>query len=190
MTSPTAIYPDLAGRTVFVSGGATGIGSEIVRAFCEQRADVVFVDIDVPAAESLVVELGEDLDVTPLFLECDVTDDDALRAAIGQAERLGAGVDVLVNNAANDTRFDTDVVDAAGWDASVAVNLKHQFVAAQELFRSMRRRRRGSIINFGSVAPAVMEVFTLAGFDRIMAICVDVTAARQGVSQFTDSSRD
>jgi D-xylose 1-dehydrogenase len=148
----TATYSDLAGRTVFISGGATGIGREIVTAFHAQEARVVFVDIDVPAGSELV-ELLATSGPRPTFVECDVTDDDALRAALGDAELSGEGVDVVVNNAANDTRFDTDAVDADVWDWSVSVNLKHQFVAAQAAFRFMKRRQRGSIINFGSVAP-------------------------------------
>lgn len=148
-----ATYSDLDGRTVFVSGGATGIGAGIVTAFHEQGANVVFVDIDVAAG----LELAELLALSgerPRFIECDVTDDNALRAALFEAEQLAEGLDVLVNNAANDTRFDTDDVDADTWDWSVKVNLKHQFVAAQTAFRFMKSRGRGSIINFGSVAPA------------------------------------
>lgn len=146
-------YADLAERTVFVSGGATGIGSDIVSAFCEQGADVVFVDIDVAAGEALVARLDAAQDTaTPVFIECDVTDDDALRAALASAESRG-GVEVLVNNAANDVRHSVHEIDADAWDASVAVNLKHQFVAAQAVLPAMAARGRGSIVNFSSVAP-------------------------------------
>lgn len=145
-------YHDLAGRTAVVSGGATGIGRETVTALCEQGMQVVFVDIDVPAALELV-ELLAPSGNRPTFVECDVTDDDGLRAALGEAELVGDGIDLLVNNAANDTRFATDAVDADVWNWSVAVNLRHQFVAAQTVAPAMQRRGRGSIVNFGSVAP-------------------------------------
>jgi NAD(P)-dependent dehydrogenase (short-subunit alcohol dehydrogenase family) len=83
-----------------------------------------------------------------------VTDDDALRAALGTAEALG-GLDVLVNNAGNDTRHKLGDVDGEMWDMTVAVNLRHQFIAAQTAYGHMRGRGRGSIINFGSVAPSI-----------------------------------
>ena len=150
-----ATYSDLVDRTVFVSGGATGIGSDIVTALSRQGADVVFVDIDAAGAAQLLATLSDDPDAsTPAFIECDVTDDEALRSALETAEARSGGVDVLINNAANDARHRVDEVDAGYWDRAVAVNLRHQFVAAQAIRPAMAGRGRGSIVNFGSVAPA------------------------------------
>jgi NAD(P)-dependent dehydrogenase (short-subunit alcohol dehydrogenase family) len=138
----TARYSDLDGRPVFITGGATGIGSDMVRAFRAQGAAVTFVDIDETAGRALAAETGAD------FHHCDVTETTALIAAVE-----AAAPDVLVNNAANDTRHDWDAVSPADWEAIVAVNLRHQFFAAQAAARLMRPRGRGSIINFASVAP-------------------------------------
>ncbi|MFV0475434.1 MAG: SDR family NAD(P)-dependent oxidoreductase [Pikeienuella sp.] len=148
-----ARYPDLAGRTVFISGGATGIGADLVAAFHEQGAEVVFVDINRQAGEALRDRLSGAA-AGPHFIPCDVTDDDALRAALADAESRG-GLEVLVNNAANDTRRRLEDVDAAAWSAAVDVNLRHQFVAAQAAAGWMKGRKRGVIINFASVAPEI-----------------------------------
>ena len=120
---PVARYGDLTGRTVFISGGATGIGRDLVIAFCQQDAKVVFVDINADAGNALCETLAE---YHPLFVPCDVTDDAALMSALQRAEDLG-GLDVLVNNAANDLRMKIADVDAAAWSRAIDVNLRHQF---------------------------------------------------------------
>ena len=155
----TARYADLEGAAVFVSGGASGIGADIVEGFCRQGAATVFVDLDAEAGEALSERLAAETGNRPRFIAADVTDDAALCAAIDAAEGLGrdrgAGLAVLVNNAANDRRHDVTEVDPAFWERSVAVNLRHQFVAAQHAFGLMKGRGRGSIINFGSIAPTL-----------------------------------
>jgi len=148
-----ATFPDLAGRIAFVSGGATGIGAQIVRALAAQSMQVVFVDIQVSAGEALSAELTTEQ--TPCqFIACDITDTKALEAAIDAAEALGP-LDVLINNAANDRRVLTSDVSTTEWQSLVDVNLTHQFFAAKRAFKHMGPRGRGSIVNFGSVAPAL-----------------------------------
>lgn len=151
---PIARYSDLKGRVVFISGGATGIGADMARAFAEQEARVVFVDIDAEAGAALAAEIAETCPA-PRFIACDVTDDAALLAALEAAEAEG-GVEALVNNAANDTRHDVAEIDADRWRSMVDVNLRHQFVAARAVCGWMKGRGRGSVINFGSVAPTAM----------------------------------
>jgi NAD(P)-dependent dehydrogenase (short-subunit alcohol dehydrogenase family) len=141
-----ARYPSLAGRTAFVSGGATGLGREFVTQLAGQGARVAFVDVDTDAGAALAAETGA------LFLPVDVTDVPALRAAIGEAsDRLGP-IRVLVNNAANDTRRPVDDIDVAAWDLGLAVNVRHQFFAAQAVRAQMRAAGGGSIINLGSIS--------------------------------------
>lgn len=149
--APLARYRDLQGRVVFISGGATGIGRDLVRTFVAQEADVVFVDIDRAAGEALAAASHG----RATFIACDVTDDAALRDAIDRAEARG-GLDVLINNAANDLCLPLDEVTAADWRSLVDVNLRHQFFASQRAAGHMIPRGRGSIINFGSVAPEIM----------------------------------
>lgn len=151
VTKPFASYSDLAGRVVFISGGATGIGHDLVTAFAGQDAIVLFVDIDETAGASLASKLGANTH----FIPCDVTSDQDLCAALDRAEAMGP-LDVLVNNAANDTRMTVAEVSADDWERTVNVNLRHQFIAAQHVARQMQARGRGAIINFGSVAPEMM----------------------------------
>jgi len=147
MTTAHAVYPSLAGRVVFVTGGGSGIGAAIVAAFAQQKSRVAFVDIDEKAAAAVQAALGD----TPSHFErCDVRDVAALRGAIANArERLGP-ITVLINNAARDDRHASEEVTPEYWDERMAVNLKHQFFAAQAVLPDMKAAKWGSIINFGS----------------------------------------
>lgn len=131
---------------VFVTGGASGIGADIVRAFAGQGSKVAFVDLLESEGSDLATE------VSGLFIRCDVTDIAALKSAIARTgEDLGP-IGVLVNNAANDNRHEVDAVDEAYWDQAMDINLKHQFFASQAVRAQMRQLGGGSIINFSSIA--------------------------------------
>ena len=148
---PTAIlarYPDLAGRTVFVSGGGSGIGAAFVRAFAGQSASVAFIDIADAPSRSLAAELG----AAVRYWRCDVRDIGALQAAIAEAGKAFGPIRVLVNNAARDDRHKFDDVTPEYWDDNQAVNLRHQFFAAQAVAAQMEGAGGGSIINLGSVS--------------------------------------
>ena len=146
-----AKYPSLAGRVVLVTGGASGIGADMVRAFAGNDAKVAFLDIKVEAGRALVDELSAAAHA-PLFLECDLVDIAALRVAVASVrERLGP-VAVLVNNAANDQRQAVAELTPDEWDLSQNINLRPHFFAAQAVQPQMKELGFGSIVNFSSIA--------------------------------------
>lgn len=153
MTAYATRYPDLEGQAVFISGGATGIGAAIVEAFCWQGAHTYFVDIDVEVGEALTASVAEKTGTSPFFHRCDVTDIAALKDAIERASEVTGSLYALVNNAARDMRIPADEVTEKDWDDLAAINLKHQFFAAQAAYGIMAASGTGSIINFGSIAP-------------------------------------
>lgn len=175
--SDYAIYPSLKGMPVIISGGASGIGEGIVRAFAEQGSKVGFVDIASEAGDKLAAELNA-AGATVQFTRCDVTDIAAYQAAIKGFEAAHGPALALVNNAANDHRHDIAEITPEDWDQRMAVNLKHAFFAAQAVAPGMIAAKRGSIINFGSVSwmtlSAQLTVYTAAkaamhGMSRSMA---------------------
>lgn len=146
-----AQYPSLAGKTVFVSGGAGGIGEAIVKAFAGQGARVGFCDIAADAGEKLAADLrrgGAEVH----FAQADVTDIDALRSALEGAAKVLGPIGVLVNNAANDMRHDWRGETPESFDARLGVNLKHVFFATQAVAPAMIEAGGGAIINFGSIS--------------------------------------
>ena len=149
-TLPTfATYPSLVDRAVLVTGGATGIGKAFVTTFAQQGAKVAFLDIDADGAAKLQAELAGARHA-PVFVRCDVTDITALTTAINSARARVGNIGVLVNNAANDARQHIDTTTAAEFDQSIAVNLRHQYFAAQAVLADMRALGGGSIICLGS----------------------------------------
>jgi D-xylose 1-dehydrogenase len=146
MTGQFASYPSLAGKTVFITGGASGIGAEMVRAFAAQGSKVGFLDLDTQSSAALAAELGDDVH----YEICDLRDIDALKAALSALQaRLGAA-GVLVNNAARDDRHDWQDVTPQYWDERMHTNLRHQFFAIQAVAPGMIAAGGGSIINMGS----------------------------------------
>ena len=149
--SEFAIYPSLKGMPVVISGGASGIGEGIVRAFAAQGSKVGFVDIATEAGTKLEAELNA-AGSTVKFAACDITDIPAYQSAIRGFEAAHGPALALVNNAANDLRHKWEEVTPEFWDKSIAVNAKHAFFAAQSVLPGMVDAKRGSIINFGSIS--------------------------------------
>jgi NAD(P)-dependent dehydrogenase (short-subunit alcohol dehydrogenase family) len=135
-------YRSLEGRRVFVTGGGSGIGAELVRAFAAQGSEVAFVDIDAGAAAQVADETGA------RWWQADVRDIAALKAALAECGPVG----VLVNNAGRDDRHRMEDVTPEYWDDCLAVNLRHQFFATQAVVEGMRAAGGGSVINLGSVS--------------------------------------
>ena len=139
MTTPShTLYPSLAGQRVAITGGASGIGAELVTAFVRQGCEVHFLDRMAPtvAPESATFHL------------CDLQDTEAIARTFAV---IGA-LDVLVNNAGNDDRHTLAQVTPAYFDDRIGVNLRHLLFCAQAVVGGMQARGGGSIINFGSIA--------------------------------------
>jgi len=152
-----AIYPSLRDRVVIITGGASGIGEAIVRAFAQQGARVRFLDVQDDAAAALIESLGSARNL-PVYHHCDLIDIGALQETIGRIAAEAGTVDVLVNNAGNDTRHNVSDVTPKFWDQTMAVNLKHQFFAAQAVIPAMQRAGQGSIINMSSIGWVIPSV--------------------------------
>ena len=146
MTHQFANYPSLSGRAVLVSGGATGIGAEIVSAFAQQGAKVAFLDFDRDAGNALADDLGV------AFEYCDLRDIQALRAGVSALRERVGPFSCLVNNAARDDRHDWQDVTPEFWDERMATNLRHHFFAAQAVAPDMIEQGGGAIVNMGSVS--------------------------------------
>jgi galactose dehydrogenase len=148
--TPSATYPDLAGRSVFITGGGSGIGAALTEAFLRQGAKVAFVQRS--DASDFVAEMAEKTGNAPLFLPCDITDIAALQGAIAKAAAAHGPITTLVNNAANDKRHSTAEVTEAFWTWMMDINLKAYFFATQAVVAGMKAAGGGSVINFSSIS--------------------------------------
>lgn len=153
-----ATYPSLQDRAVVVTGGASGIGEAVVEAFVMQKAKVAFLDIDDDAGRKLTQRLTAAEGPVPAYHHCDLTNISAVQATMQTVlQRFGA-VDVLVNNAGNDTRHKVAEITAEFWDKTIAVNLKHQFFVSQAVIPSMQKAQRGAIINMSSIGWVIPSI--------------------------------
>jgi D-xylose 1-dehydrogenase len=146
-----AVYPSLKDRSVFITGGGSGIGESLVEHFCAQGSRVAFVDIAEGPSRALAEKIAARGDARPHFIACDLRDIDRLRAAIAEASERNGPIRVLCNNAGNDDRHRSEDVTPDYWDDRMAVNVRHQFFAAQAVRPQMKAAGGGSIINFGSI---------------------------------------
>ncbi len=157
-----ATYPSLDGATVLVTGGASGIGEYLVRAFAQQGARVGFLDIDADRGTALAAAMGERVRFAP----CDLRDIAALRGAVADLKAAQGPAAVLVNNAARDDRHRWEDVTPDYYDERIATNLRHMFFAIQAVAPDMIAAGRGSIVNMGSnswwEAGGGMPVYTTA----------------------------
>jgi D-xylose 1-dehydrogenase len=144
-------YRSLEDKVVLISGGASGIGEEFVRAFAANGAKVTFLDLQEDAARALIDSLAGSKH-TPVFLRCDVTKIDELKAAIEQARAEVGPTNALINNAANDQRQVFEEITPESFDHTMAVNFRHVFFAAQAVVPQMIALGGGSIVNMSSMS--------------------------------------
>jgi D-xylose 1-dehydrogenase len=143
-----ASYPSLRGKGVLVTGGATGIGEAIALAFAAQEAQVAILDRDREAGEALAQDLGP----SHVFAHCDVAQAPALRAAIDEAAQAFGRLDIVITNAADDSRHEPHEVTPELWEECLAVNLGHHFFAAQAAEPHLRAAGGGAIVCLGSIS--------------------------------------
>jgi NAD(P)-dependent dehydrogenase (short-subunit alcohol dehydrogenase family) len=172
-----ATFHDLTGKSVFITGGGSGIGAALTDGFMEQGAQVAFIGRS--DASGFVAEMTAKHGTAPLFLHGDITDTARLQDTIAQAGNAHGPVDVLVNNAANDARHSTAELTPDDWDSLQAINLKAYFFAAQAVTPDMQAKGAGAIVNFSSISYMMGQ----AGYPAYMAANGGITALSRGLAR-------
>ena len=147
-------YASLRDRVVFISGGSSGIGAELVRAFAAQGARVAFCGTKPDGGQPLIEEVMASAGSPhrPWYAACDVRDVVAYQALLKRVTDELGPVRVLINNAGRDDRHKMEDVTPEFWDDRLALNLKHYFFAIQAVAPGMAQAGGGSVINMGSVS--------------------------------------
>ncbi|MFK7879520.1 SDR family NAD(P)-dependent oxidoreductase [Roseobacter sp.] len=145
-----AIFHDLKGASIYITGGGSGIGADLTDGFLAQGANVAFIGRS--DASAFVDEMAEKHGRAPVFFQGDITDTEGLRKTITAAEEVHGPIDALVSNAANDRRHNWLELTPEDWDFLLSVNLKAYFFAAQAVAPGMIKRGSGAIINFSSIS--------------------------------------
>ena len=145
-------YSSLQNRVVFISGGSSGIGAELVRAFAAQGALVAFCGTKPDGGKALIDEVVAAGHPKPWYGACDVRDVAAYQALLARVGNEVGPIRVLVHNAGRDDRHAMEEVTSEFWDDRLALNLKHYFFAIQAVAPGMEKAGGGSVVNMGSVS--------------------------------------
>lgn len=141
-----AIYPDLRGRRVVITGAAGGVGAAAVARFIAQGASVYATDVT--AAGLARLPDGEGL----RRMAVDLSTVEACRRLVSDVEKDGGPIDILVNNAAMFVGQPFETLPPETLDAALAVNLRAPVLLAQGFFAGMAKRQGAAIVNVASVA--------------------------------------
>ncbi len=172
-----AQFPDLAGKSVFITGGGSGIGAALTEGFVGQGARVAFVQRS--DASAFCDEVADRQGARPLFIACDITDVDALRAAMSQAREANGPITVLVNNAASDDRHGLADYDVADWNRSLSINLRPHFFTAQAVAPDMAAAGGGAIVNYSSISYMMGN----AGYPAYVAAKAGINGLTRGLAR-------
>ena len=151
-TTPYTRYASLHDRVVFISGGSSGIGAELVRAFAAQGAKVAFCGTKPGGGKAVIDEVIAAGHAAPWYAACDVRDVVAYQALLARVVSELGPVRVLINNAGRDDRHAMEDVTPEFWDDRLALNLEHYFFAIQSVAPGMAAAGGCRVINMGSVS--------------------------------------
>jgi NAD(P)-dependent dehydrogenase (short-subunit alcohol dehydrogenase family) len=174
-----AVFPELQGKVVLVTGATRGIGKEIARAFAGQRCAVAATGRDVKAGREIAEELAG-MGAKAVFEPLDVTDRAQAEKAVAKVQEELGVIEILVNNAGvSDMHRVVDLGDES-WDRNMDVNAKGTFIVSQLVVRRMIDRGiKGRIINVSSAggklgAPFLAHYcaskFAVVGFTQSLAL--------------------
>ena len=147
-----AQYSDLKDKRVFITGGGSGIGASLVEHFCEQHAEVYFIDINEEASNKLISECKNKKLAIPNFIKCDLLNIKELQNVISKIITEKGPIEILVNNAANDERHNIEDVTEEFWNDRMNINLRHYFFTVQSVREAMIKNKGGVIVNIGSAS--------------------------------------
>jgi NAD(P)-dependent dehydrogenase (short-subunit alcohol dehydrogenase family) len=140
----------LEGRVAIVTGAAKGIGWGIAKIFVEEGAKVAVVDWDEENGRKTAAELkaaGGDT----VFIKCDVSKEDEVRAMTDMTLQTFKRIDILVNNAGVGVYKSFMDATMADWDRALGVNLKGQVYCSRQAVPQMQKQGKGAIVNISSV---------------------------------------
>ena len=176
---------DLSGRVALVTGGGSGLGLAIAEGLAAAGARVVINGRNrdkLDAALEHLAEAGQAASVCAF----DVTDEGAVAAGVAEIESAIGAVDILVNNAGMNHRKALDAFTLDEWREVQAVNADGPFLMARAVLPGMRARKRGKIVNIGSIAsdlgrPNIVPYAVSKGAIKMLTRALAVEAAAYNV---------
>lgn len=148
----------LDGKSIFVTGGARGIGKSVATAFCEAGANVAIVDIDIRTAQETADELRKTTGSDTMAFEADVTDQNEVREMVDAVVSKYGKLDVAFANAGICINVPAEDMTIEQWKKVIDINLTGIFLTDQAAGRVMLDQGYGSIINTASMSAHIVNV--------------------------------
>jgi NAD(P)-dependent dehydrogenase (short-subunit alcohol dehydrogenase family) len=164
----------LTGKTAIITGGASGIGSAIAKAFVSQGARVALLDLNLEAAQAGAKELGSN----SLAFACNVSDSQSVAEAIAKAHQELGRVDILVNSAGIVALAPAESLSDKDWSRTLDINLTGTFFVSRAVGNIMLAQGKGKIINMASQAATIAldqhaaycaSKFAVVGLTKVLA---------------------
>lgn len=140
----------LNNQIALITGSADGIGAAIAARFAEAGADLILLDVQTEANQTLAQGLINDHGILALPLTADVSSSEAVNEAVADALREFGRVDILVNNAAVAISGDPASMPDTDWDRVISTNLSSTFRLIRAVLPGMKERKAGCILNIAS----------------------------------------
>ena len=166
----------LENQRILITGGARGLGRAFCAQFAAQGADIAFNYSSDQEGALETTKIVQNLGRKSLSFQVSVLDAKGLNQMVNDIERTWGGIDVLVNNAGISQPLPIALMEEADWDSVMDVNVKGQFLTTRAVLRGMIRRKRGSILNIGSLAGV-----------RLLEAPVHYSASKAAVKGFTEA---
>ena len=145
----------LKGKKALVTGGARGIGREIVLSFLENGASVYFVDINESEYISEYEALAKEKNCDVVFKKANVADEDEITSICEEILSESGGIDILVNNAGITRDGLLFRMKSKDWNDVLTINLTSAFYISKVISRAMIKQRSGAIVNIASIVGVI-----------------------------------
>ncbi|MDP3676332.1 MAG: SDR family oxidoreductase [Novosphingobium sp.] len=150
-TVPYSPIPSLHGTQVIITGGASGMGAALVRAFARAGARVVSMDRAIAAGAEIVADANEQAAIPANFVGCDVADEASVTRAFSEAVVALEGLDTVIHAAGIAPGCPAENISVSEWDNVFAANTRGTFLVNKAAFAHLRETG-GRILNFASGA--------------------------------------
>jgi NAD(P)-dependent dehydrogenase (short-subunit alcohol dehydrogenase family) len=177
----------VAGKKVFITGGAQGLGAAMARALAAEGAQVALADINYDGAEQLAKDINADHGKrTAMAVQLDVTWEESWIAALDGADGVMGGISGLINNAGIAAHGNIEETSLEDWKRMMAVNVDSVFLGAKHALKHMRAHQPGSIVNISSIAGLIASHNT-AGYNAskaavwLLSKSIALHCAKQGL---------
>jgi len=141
----------IAGSRIIVTGGASGMGAAIVRAFAADGVRVASLDINIEQGRAVVAAANDGANGEAAFFACDVADKPNVELAMGEARDWLGGLETVIHAAGVAPGAPAESITLDAWDTVMAVNARSTFLVNQAAFGFLRETG-GRILNFASGA--------------------------------------